>query len=127
MFLNFIRDFTRRTHHSYFYQQPFKGNVGCILICTSNFSSLYPLPSSKATFTILGICYSSTPLPDTKICISQGSLGKQNQQEYKIRISTFILDLFLNSVLLIYLFDLQYQTASIFLTPSKYLNYGRIR
>ena len=81
-------------------------HVGRILTCASNLSSLYLLPSSKVTSKILGICYSSTSFSDTKIYISQGSLGKQNQQVYKIRISTFILDIFLNYLLLIHLFAL---------------------
>ena len=35
-----------------------------------NYSSLYSLSSSKATFIFLGICYISTPYLDTKICIN---------------------------------------------------------
>lgn len=36
-----------------------------------NSSNLYPLPSFKATFTFLGIYYSSTLLLGTQICLSQ--------------------------------------------------------
>ena len=47
---------------------PWKG--GFFYRSPKNYSSLYSLSSSKATFIFLGICYISTPYLDTKICIN---------------------------------------------------------